>query len=269
MELAEYLERIRYRATPTTDLETLRGLHRAHLRAIPFEDLDVQLRRPVSLDIAAIYRKIVRGQRGGWCYETNGLMAWALQQVGFDVMRMSGGVMRESMGDGQLGNHLCLLVRIDKPYLVNVGFGGSLVEPIELREGQRNDVPYRVSLREIEGGYYRYTEEAQSAPFSFDFRPQPADEALLAAKCSFLQSDPASPFVQTLVVQRRVGDTHLTLRGRVFMRMRADRVDRSVLNSPDEMVAMLRSTFDLDVPEVATLWPAICARHEALFGKRG
>ena len=52
--------------------------------------------------------------------------------------------------------------------------------------------------------------------FSFDFRVAPADEALLARKCQFLQTDPASPFIQNLVVQRRTADKHLSLRGRVL-----------------------------------------------------
>jgi N-hydroxyarylamine O-acetyltransferase len=38
-----------------------------------------------------------------------------------------------------------------------------------------------------------------------------------------------------------------------------------LLNSKDELVATLQDNFDLDTPEAATLWPSICARHEALF----
>jgi hypothetical protein len=43
------------------------------------------------------------------------------------------------------------------------------------------------------------------------------------------------------------------------------RADRVTLNSPDELLATLR-TFEIDEPEVATLWPAICARHAEFFG---
>ena len=268
MELSAYLRRIRFDGSVRSDLATLRAIHRAHQYAIPFENLDVLLRRPVVLDVEANYDKIVRQRRGGWCYELNGVMGWALKEIGFEVMRMSAGVMRVRAGDAVFGNHLCLLVCLDQRYLVDVGFGGSLVEPLPLSASEREDRPYRLGLSELDDNYWRFAEMApgDGDAFSFDFRVAPADEALLARKCQFLQTDPASPFVQNLVVQRRAAaDTHLSLRGRVLAAINATGVDKKLLNSADELVATLRDSFDLDAPEAATLWPSISARHEALF----
>ena len=268
MELSAYLRRIRFDGSVRSDLATLRAIHRAHQYAIPFENLDVLLRRPVVLDVEANYDKIVCQRRGGWCYELNGVMGWALKEIGFEVMRMSAGVMRVRAGDAVLGNHLCLLVCLDQRYLVDVGFGGSLVEPLPLSASEREDRPYRLGLSELDDNYWRFAEMApgDGDAFSFDFRVAPADEALLAQKCQFLQTDPASPFVQNLVVQRRAAaDTHLSLRGRVLAATHATGVDKKLLNSADELVATLRDSFDLDAPEAATLWHSISARHEALF----
>jgi N-hydroxyarylamine O-acetyltransferase len=267
LELSAYLNRIHFDGSVRPDLATLRAIHRAHQYAIPFENLDVQLGRPVGLDLEANYDKIVCQRRGGWCYEMNGVMGWALKEIGFEVMRMSAGVMRVRAGDAQLGNHLCLLVCLDQPYLADVGFGGSLVEPLPLRASEREDRPYRLALSEPGDSYWRFAEKAHGDvdAFSFDFRVAPADEALLARKCQFLQTDRASPFIQNLVVQRRTADTHLSLRGRVLAAIHAIRVDRRLLNSADELVATLRDNFDLNLPEAATLWPSICARHEVLF----
>jgi len=111
LELGAYLDRIRFEGAARPDLDTLRRLHLAHQHAVPFENLDVQLRRPVVLDVEPNYDKIVRRRRGGGCYEMNCVMGWALKEIGFDVMRMSAGVMRERAGNAQLGNHLCLLMR--------------------------------------------------------------------------------------------------------------------------------------------------------------
>jgi N-hydroxyarylamine O-acetyltransferase len=174
--------------------------------------------------------------------------------------------MREQAGDAPMGNHLCLLVRLERVYVVDVGFGGSLATPLPLAACERVDAPYHLSLTEVDSGYWRFTERAHSAPFSFDFRAEPGDEALLAARCAFLQTDPQSPFVQNLVVQRRAGDTHLSLRGRVLTRTDTTAPTKTLLSSSDELVRVLRNTFDLDVPKAATLWPAICERHAALFG---
>jgi arylamine N-acetyltransferase len=168
VELRAYLDRIRFDGTARPDFATLRALHRAHQYAIPFENLDVQLRRPVVLDTAPNYDKIVRRHRGGWCYEMNCVMGWALREIGFDVMRMSAGVMREKSGDIQLGNHLCLLVRVEQPYLVDVGFGGSLTEPTPLEVTAFEDRPYRHTLTETNDGYWRFTELALGEPFSLE-----------------------------------------------------------------------------------------------------
>jgi N-hydroxyarylamine O-acetyltransferase len=264
-KLAEYLKRIGYTGTARPDFNTLRELQRVHVRTVPFENLDVQLRRPVGLDVDAGFEKIVRQRRGGWCFELNGLLGWALREIGFDVMRLSAGVMRERFGDSNLGNHLCLLVRIDRPYLVDVGFGGSLSEPLPLDAAAHLHPPYSISLTEAGAGYWRFTERAGGEPFSFDFRIAAADESLFAEKCTELQTSPASPFIQNLVAQQRFGDRHVSLRGRVLKSLHETGEQKTILASADELVATLRDKFNLDVPEVATLWPAICARHDQVF----
>src|SRR3954451_21382564 len=99
MELAAYLARIGYAGPVRPDLSTLRAVHRAHLQAIPYDSLDVQLGRPLTLDPAAAYDKIVRRRRGGWCYEMSGLLGWALGEIGFSVPRMAGAAMRAERGD--------------------------------------------------------------------------------------------------------------------------------------------------------------------------
>ena len=113
MDLQQYFVRINYHDTPKVDFTTLAQIHHQHLLHIPYENLDVQLGRPLDFDITRIYEKLVINHRGGWCYEMNGLLQWALQEIGFTVTRMSGAVMRASQGDQQLGNHLVLQVDLD------------------------------------------------------------------------------------------------------------------------------------------------------------
>lgn len=265
MKLAAYLDRIGLSGAVRPDLETLKRVHLAHQITVPFENLDVQLRRPVSLDPLASLEKIVGRRRGGWCYEMNGVMGWALEQMGFNVQRISAGVMRETLGDAPLGNHLCLLVTLDVPHLVDVGFGGSLAEPMPLRIHQRQDHPYQVALVETADGYWRFSEAAHGDPVSFDFKTAPADEALFGRVSKDLWSNPSSSFVQNLVVQRRSIDTHTTLRGRVLTRMDSAHKKKRMLHSAEEFTTVLREQFALDLPEAVSLWPGICARHDALF----
>ena len=264
-KLAAYLRRIGFCGAARPDLETLQGLQEAHVRSVPFENLDVQLRRPVGLDIDACFDKIVRQRRGGWCFELNGLLGWALREIGFDIVRMSAGVMRERLGDAQMGNHLCLLVRLDRPYLVDVGFGGSLSQPLPLEASGHDHSPYHITLTQMDEGYWRFSERAHGEPFSFDFSIAAADERRFAEKCAELQTRPDSSFVQNLVVQRRVGGTHLSLRGRVLTTLNEIGEEKLALATVEEFVAALQDKFGLNVPEVTSLWPTICARHDALF----
>lgn len=48
------------------------------LRAVPFENLDVQAGKIVSLVPEEIVEKIIDRNRGGYCYEVNGIFAMAL-----------------------------------------------------------------------------------------------------------------------------------------------------------------------------------------------
>ncbi|MCW3836391.1 arylamine N-acetyltransferase [Sphingomonas canadensis] len=266
MELDAYLDRIGYAGPRTPDLATLEGVMRAHVAAVPFENLDVQLGRRLDTALPAIYAKIVGDRRGGWCFEQNGLLGWALAALGFRVTRLSGGVMRERQGEAAMGNHLALKVSLERDWLVDAGFGGSQAAPVPLAEGAHEHPPYRIWLAREPGGHWRFAELFDGgSPFTYDFLDGPADEALLAAKCAELQDIPESPFVQNLVVQRRVGDRHRTLRGRVFSERGPDGVATRTIGSADELVAVLADEFGLRVPAAAGLWDAICERHAALF----
>jgi N-hydroxyarylamine O-acetyltransferase len=263
--LQAYLDRIKFVGPPARDLDTLKRVHRGHVENIPYENLDVQFGRPLSRDLNAIFDKIVTRRRGGWCYEMNGLMDWALREIGFKVTRMSGGVARAILGDVQLGNHLVLCVDLDRPYLADVGFGDGLIEPTPLAVGP---VPQRFlnfALEELGQGWWRFHNDARGGAPSFDFKHEPAAEAALDAKCAWLQSDAASPFVLNAVVQRHLPQSLAMMRGRTLKIVSADTATR-MIESADEYVETLHGVFGLDLPEARSLWPKIEARHRELFG---
>jgi N-hydroxyarylamine O-acetyltransferase len=265
-KLDEYLTRIGLEGPVRVDLDCLNRIHRQHLLNIPYENLDVQLERPLDLDPQRIFDKIVRQQRGGWCYEMNGLLQWALTELGFDVMRMNGGVMRKEQGEGVMGNHLVLCVNLDEPYVADVGLGDGLIEPIPLRAEAFSQESRAFALEPLEGELWRFHNHKERVPPTFDFRYGPADEDLFAEKCVELQSDPESIFVQNLICQRLRPDGVYILLGRVLSHVTDDGVQRSLLNSAEDLRATLASVFDLHVAEAEDLWPRVVDRHTALFG---
>lgn len=267
MRLNQYFDRIGYQGPAVPTVDVLGGLMRSHALHVPFENLDVQLSRSLTMDPGDAFEKIVARQRGGWCYEQNGLFGWALSEIGFDVTRVSAAVMRAERGSIADSNHLTLLVRTasDDQWLVDVGFGGSMIEPIPLCEAEYSQAPFRLGLRQLSATTWQFWEDAGDGEFSFDFAVTPADEAALNRKCRYLQTSSDSGFVQSLVAQRRRPDSHTTLRGKVFSRVAPAATEKRVLESPEELVATLRTEFGLDVPEIAELWPRIQRRHAELF----
>lgn len=266
-QMDAYLTRIGHDGPLAPDLATLTALHRAHVLAVPFENLDVQLGNPPTLDPARIFDKLVSGRRGGWCYEQNGLFARALAAVGFEVTRLSAGVMRSLRGEASMGSHLCLKVRADgADWLADVGFGSSQIEPLPLTEHAWQAAPMAGQVRRTDDGLWQFAIEAGPMPLSYDFADCPADEAQLAELCAWQASDPESIFVQNLVVQRRTPDGHLMLRGKVLTETGRGGQQVRELESGAELVELLHDMFRLDVPGTARLWPAIEERHRALFG---
>jgi N-hydroxyarylamine O-acetyltransferase len=265
MKLDDYLARIGFNGQPKPDLECLSAIHRQHLLQIPYENLDVQLGRPLDLEIERIFDKLVHQHRGGWCYEMNGLLGWALSEIGFDVMRMSGGVMRSVGGDEMLGNHLVLAVQLDRPYIADVGLGNGLVEPVPLESGPITQEYRECSFEEIEDGYWRFRNFPGALPLDFDFRYEPADESVLSETCQRLQSDPESKFMQNLLCMRLHPDGTRFLVGKMLFTFSGLESSRQLLDSPEALRGTLSTIFGLhDIP-VAELWPRVVARHAQLF----
>ena len=266
MDLQAYYDRVGFRGPARADLATLVALHRAHLQAVPYENLDVQLGRPLTPDPAAAFEKIVTWGRGGWCYEMNGVFGAVLSEIGFKVTRMAGAAMREMIGDDAIGNHLVLLVELEgEPWIADVGFGDGALEPFRLRPGAMAYDGYPFRLETLDQGWWRFHNHQFGGAKSFDFQVAPADPPVLAERCQWLQSAPESPFVLNATVQRYRGDQILQMRGRTLRTVNPAGVTVQLIGSADEMVAILARDFGLDVPEIAGQWPRILARHEAVL----
>ncbi|NWG52501.1 MAG: arylamine N-acetyltransferase [Hydrogenophilaceae bacterium] len=269
MQLSAYFERIGFSGEARPDLATLKRLHRAHLASIPYENLDVLLKRPLDLDPARIFDKLVTRRRGGWCYEMNGLLGWALDEIGFSVTRLAGAVARDTRGDSIIGNHLVLLVDLDDGRVIaDVGFGDGLVEPVPLAEGEIVQDGFVSRLGRIEDGWWRYTNHQNGGAPNFDFRPEPADPAVLAARCAFLQTSEISPFTQNVVLQRRLSDRVEVMRNSLRLTVRPDRVEERVIASADEYVAEVRGAFGIDEPAARVLWPLAERRGREMLAER-
>ncbi|MDD3836962.1 MAG: arylamine N-acetyltransferase [Phenylobacterium sp.] len=261
-DIDAYLARIGYAGELNANLATLRALHRAHLLAVPYENLDVQLGRPLTTDPAAAFDKIVRRRRGGWCYEMNGAFGLVLEALGFPVTRLAGAVLRELLGADNLASHLVLKVDLEETWLADVGYGDGPIEPFEPVPGGYEQRGFEFGRELTDDGWLRMRNH-RFAPRSFDVRLEPADEVALAGKCDQLQTAPTSVFVNNAIVQRHTEDGLVLLRNRTLRRITPQGAEERLVDSPEDYVALLADPFGLDLPEAAPLWPRICAQHEA------
>ena len=143
MEVSSYLDRIGYHGPKVPGVATLLALHRAHLLNVPFENLDIPLGKRITLSIPSLYEKIVLRNRGGFCYELNGLFCWLLERLGFHVTMHSARVF-DSKKPGPEFDHLVLQVQVETKWLADVGFGDLFLEQHQLR-GECAPAPDRVT----------------------------------------------------------------------------------------------------------------------------
>ncbi len=123
-DLSAYCQRIGLSETIMIDADSLTNVCQAQAFAIPFENFDIHLGRPILLGVEALTEKLVGNRRGGFCFELNGLLQQALQAFGFDVRPL---LARVHFRGEHLGRtHLLSLVTLgDQRWVVDVGFGGA------------------------------------------------------------------------------------------------------------------------------------------------
>ncbi len=168
MEIDAYLARIGIEAPVELTLAGLEQLQRAHLTAVPFENLDVFHRRGVSTEPTRSAAKIVQRDRGGWCYELNGAFATLLEELGFAVRLLGAGVLPVT---GPMPDHMAIEVTLDQAYLVDVGFGDSFIRPLPLDSKGPHDGGSGTYRFELDGGITTLVSEDSNGPshdYEFD-----------------------------------------------------------------------------------------------------
>lgn len=151
VDVDAYLHRIGIPRPGPPSRAGLERLQRAHLTAVPFENLDVYGRRIVKTDDTWTVTKVVDRARGGWCFELNGAFAALLAALGYEVKRLAATVLNG--GISPIPTHLTLEVALERPYLVDVGFGESFITPLPLDSEGPHDGGIGAYGFEFDGDY--------------------------------------------------------------------------------------------------------------------
>jgi len=141
LSVQAYLDRINYRGPTDISLKTISALQEAHLSSVPYENLDIIAGKHNSLAPGSLYERIVLNRRGGYCFELNGLFAWLLEKLGFELVEYFGRWLKYEPIEIPMCRHRIPRVEIaGKSYIADVGLGhfGSRW-PLLLEEGLEQD----------------------------------------------------------------------------------------------------------------------------------
>jgi N-hydroxyarylamine O-acetyltransferase len=244
--------RTRIGATPplAPTLEVLVSLHRAHCAAIPFENLDILLGRPIDLDLPALEAKLVRARRGGYCFEQNTLFQAALQALGFHVTALAA---RVRVGTTEIRPRTHMLLRVDLPegaFAADVGFGADgLVHPIPVGEGSEAWVGFVGHRLRREGELWVLqgnTAGEWTDLYSFTLEPHYPIDFVMANH--FTSTYPRSPFVLNLTAQRSWPEKRVVLRNRDLVVREGGAAEITTVRDPKHLLEVLEAHFDLVFP---------------------
>jgi N-hydroxyarylamine O-acetyltransferase len=238
----------------------LHAVHRAYLEHVTYEDVAVQLRESGPLDEQALTARILSG-RGGYCFELNTVLAALLRSLGFDVSYHEGVVG----GEGPT-NHMVLIVDAGgERWIADAGLGEGFIDPVPLREGVHpGRGPFSWTLAVEPAGTWWLGQHEWGSVSGFRMQPEPCSHETFAPHHRRLSTDPASSFVQTLVVQKPYDDRIVTLRSRTLSSKGPEVDDKRVIER-DEFGDVLRDVFGLvlDAGRLQRLWTLAAAQHEA------
>lgn len=254
LDVSAYLARIAYGGPVAPTLPVLQDVHLAHLRSVPFENLDIHLGRPISLAEEDLFAKVVRRRRGGFCYELNGLFAVLLRELGFGVTLLAAQFPRADGREPIEFDHLVLRVEAPgmSPVLADIA-GGRRALAVPLTIG--SDLPQAQPaagasfLLQREKGVMWLWRQEPGEPWErvYRFTWQPRQLADFEAGCLYHQTSPDSGFTQARICTLVTGDGRITLADNLLITTRNG--DRQEEHLPDDAawLAALHTHFGIDL----------------------
>ena len=258
LDLSAYFERIGYDGPLAPSLATLNGIIAAHTQCIPFENLDVLLGREIALDNASLRKKLIENNRGGYCFEQNGLLISVLEILGFEVAPISARVRIGSERDHiPPRTHLFARVEIEgTSWFADVGVGGltptsAIRFTLDVTQSSSHE-PRRI-VREGDLYFHQVLlEDGWKDICDFTLEQMPLIDREVANW--YTSTHPESHFRDRLLVARATPeDGRVTIQNDIFnMRNAAGVANKQKITSKEDRLQILARhfglRFDMDIP---------------------
>ncbi|RUW51272.1 MULTISPECIES: arylamine N-acetyltransferase [unclassified Mesorhizobium] len=253
-DLDAYFARIGHAGSSDASLDTLKTLHFLHPQAIPFENMDPFLGRPVRLDAASLQDKMVLDGRGGYCFEHNLIFMHALKALGFEVGGLAARVLWGQSEDAITArSHMLLRAELDgRTYIADVGFGGlTLTAPLLLEPGLEQTTPHE-TFRIVETGDHFRLQAAIGGGWRslYRFDLQPHYEVDYSVTNYFLSTNPASHFLTSVLAARAAPDRRYALRGnRLSIHHIDGHTEQKQIATATELADTLEGQLGITIPD--------------------
>lgn len=229
------------------DEATLRLLQRRHLLAVPFENLDIHWNRPIVLDTARFYEKIVENRRGGFCYELNGLFNELLRDIGFQTRLISARVF-DGVAFTPEFDHAAIIVTIGEvEYLADVGFGAFTTESLRfVPDIEQQDPAGMFQIRRGDDGYFIVAKkEKEGWRDEYTFQPHGRDLSEFAQRSDFQQTSPDSHFRKGKLISLLLENGRKTLTDKSFIVTRSGEKTELPVTKEEDFLRYLKQEFGL------------------------
>lgn len=255
-----YFERINYSGAKNPSLSTLKQLQQAHLYTVPFENLDIHRNVPIDLNFDHIYKKVVAENRGGFCYELNGLFFQLLRYLNFEAHLISATVYGEEDGFGFPGSHCAIVVCLDAVnYLVDVGFGEFALWPLRLDTADcQRDPRGDFYVDKTEDGSFQVSKiDSDQKKIQYKFKNTARNFQYFKEGCRYHQTNPDSPFVQKALISLPHKNGRKTMAQHELKTTRDGKLDRHRIKNEKEFENLLWQLYKVDIPDAGRLFRSI------------
>jgi N-hydroxyarylamine O-acetyltransferase len=253
LNLDSYFERINYKEKMDVSEVTLRDIHIAHTLNIPFENLDVFYKKPILLDGASLYKKIVKERRGGYCFEMNGIFSLVLQEMGFKVTNLLAKVTIDGIHYTTKTHQAILVETGGTKWLADVGFGNEgIIAPLILEENTEQKQfahTYRLTTHPTLGYVLEKKDEAGYHPlYAFTLEECSPEDFLMSNH--FTSTFPGSFFLTMRMCTMPTKDGRITLTDSHFKVVDKNDVLDTPIANENEFIAVLKERFGLDLDSI-------------------
>lgn len=250
MDIQKYFGRLKldFKEMVEPGPELLFMLHKAHLLNIPFENLDIH--NQIKIDPKNSYNKIIINNRGGFCYELNGLFYELLKNIGYKVKLISARPFDSEKGFGPEFDHMAIIATIhDINYLVDVGFGEFTLYPLKIELNKfQSDPRGNFIIKEYEKNHLIVQKENISNSSllpEYIFTQKERELNDFTEMCNYHQLDSNSHFTKKRLCTLLTLEGRITVTGNIFKIQKNDKVFESEIKSDVDLKKILLKYFKI------------------------